>query len=103
MLQVAHLISIADAYKVAAGVESDTTVSNRVFGDTKKLSALRRGADITVGRFNSAFDWFRSNWPAGAAMPAILSPSEPESTQSSTPDASARVRFDESVNPEGGA
>ncbi|MEE2860864.1 MAG: hypothetical protein VYB46_08640 [Pseudomonadota bacterium] len=66
MIDMNSLIARADAYKVAAGVSEDTTVSHRVFGDTKKLSALRRGGDITVRRFNAAMAWFDQNWPAQA-------------------------------------
>ena len=71
-MDVKTLINIADLYKAAEGIEADSTVSHRVFGDTKKLSALRAGADITVGRFNAAMAWFASNWPAGADRPAVL-------------------------------
>lgn len=63
------LINIADAYKAAAGISKDTTVSSRVFNDGKKLAALRAGGDITVGRFNEAMAWFQKNWPAGAQPP----------------------------------
>lgn len=64
MIDTATLIERADAYKAATGITEDTTVSHRVFGDTKKLGALRRGGDITVRRFNAAMAWFAANWPA---------------------------------------
>lgn len=67
------LIDVADAYKAAAGLTVDKTVSHRVFGDSKKLRSLRAGSDITVSRFNAAMLWFASNWPDGADLPAILS------------------------------
>lgn len=69
MNEISHLLAVADAYKAALSIE-DTTVSARVFGDSKKLAALRNGADITVGRFNSALQWFASNWPQNAIWPA---------------------------------
>lgn len=69
MESIDRLLRIADAYKVAAGVPDDTTVSHRVFRDTKKLGALRDGADITVSRFNAALAWFTANWPEGAPLP----------------------------------
>lgn len=63
MMSIEALLARADAYKLAAGVDQDSTVSYRVFGDSKKLSALRSNADITVGRFNAAMRWFDENWP----------------------------------------
>jgi hypothetical protein len=72
-----HLVRAADAYRVAAKVSSETAVSHRVFGDTKKLSKLRDGsADITLKRLCAAFDWFAANCPEGPegdALRAILS------------------------------
>lgn len=68
MMQIAHLLELADAYQRAAPVE-DKTLSFRVFGDSKKLAALRADADITTQRFNSAVRWFAANWPDGAEWP----------------------------------
>lgn len=72
MMNVNHLLAIADAYKAAAGVSADTTVSSRVFGDSKKLTSLRSGSDITVGRYNHAIMWFEANWPVGVLPPSLL-------------------------------
>jgi hypothetical protein len=68
MLDIDHLLAVADAYKRALGLE-DVTVSHRLFGDSKKLSALRQGADITLGRFNSSLHWFSAHWPDEAEWP----------------------------------
>lgn len=68
MLNTAHLITLADAYRSATNTE-DKTVSSRVFQDSKKLGAIRTGADITVSRYNAALGWFSANWPEGAAWP----------------------------------
>jgi len=62
------LIRVADAYAQALGL-SDKTVSSRVFRDSKKLGAMRDGADITMGRFADAMRWFSENWPDGAEWP----------------------------------
>lgn len=76
MMQIAHLLELADAYQRAVPVE-DKTLSFRVFGDSKKLAALRADADITTQRFNAAVGWFAENWPEGAAWPdAIERPRE---------------------------
>ncbi len=64
MNTIETLLARADSYKEAAGIHHDSTVSHRVFGDSKKLSALRDGADITLRRFNEAMRWFDQNWPA---------------------------------------
>ena len=77
-MNVQDLLRIADAYKEADGLTVDSTVSHRVFGDSKKLSALRCGADITVGRFNAALQWFAANWPEGASRPEGLPPPSAE-------------------------
>lgn len=63
-MDINDLIARADEYKMAAGIVDDSTVSYRVFGDTKKLAAMRRGADITTRRFNAAMRWFDQNWPS---------------------------------------
>lgn len=72
MLDTAHLIAIADAYKLASGIDRDQTASYRIFGDSKKLSSLREGGDITVARFNASLDWLRVNWPEGHNLPEGL-------------------------------
>lgn len=72
MNEIGHLLSVADAYKRALKLE-DVTVSARVFSDSKKLGALRRGSDITVGRFNAALHWFSENWPEKARWPSHVS------------------------------
>lgn len=76
MNQIAHLIRLADTYLDATGVK-EVTLSHRVFGDSKKLTAIRNGADITLGRFNAAIIWFMDNWPEGAAWPEGI-PTSPE-------------------------
>lgn len=68
MTDISHLLSVADAYKAATGLE-DVTLSHRLFADSKKLTALRNGADITLGRFNASMLWLSANWPAGAKWP----------------------------------
>ena len=69
MIDTQALLNRADEYKMAAGVLEDKTVSHRVFGDSKKLTSLREGGDITVRRFNAAMLWFDQNWPLSANNP----------------------------------
>ncbi len=72
MYQISDLIIVADAYKRAAEVDADQTVSYRVFSDSKKLAALRDGGEITTRRFNAALNWFDANWPKACTRPAVL-------------------------------
>jgi hypothetical protein len=71
MIEIGNLLAVADAYMASTGVR-EVTLSHRLFGDSKKLTALRAGADITVGRFNGAMGWFSENWPDAAGWPASV-------------------------------
>jgi hypothetical protein len=68
MLQIAHLLALADEYQRVDPIE-DKTLSGRIFGDQKKLAALRDGSDITTARFNASVQWFSDHWPDGAQWP----------------------------------
>ena len=72
MTEIAHLLTLADAFIAATSIK-EVTLSHRVFGDSKKLAAIRGGADITLGRFNAALEWFSANWPEGAGWPEGIS------------------------------
>ena len=71
MSGIDQLLSLAREYASATGVEL-TTVSWRVFGDTKKLAAIVAGGDIQVRRFERALCWFAENWPEGRPWPASV-------------------------------
>lgn len=68
------LISVSVAFREAIGLAQETTLSHRVFGDTKTLAQLRAGSDITLGRYNRAMLWFATHWPDGIEAPAALAP-----------------------------
>lgn len=68
MNETSHLISLADEYLRATGTK-DVTLSFWVFNDSKKLTSLRAGSDITLGRFNAALRWFSEHWPENANWP----------------------------------
>lgn len=72
MIEIKHLLTVADEYRKATKVE-DKTISSRVFADSKKLTALRSGSDLTITRFNEAMRWFSENWPAKAKWPEKVS------------------------------
>ncbi|PYE89624.1 hypothetical protein [Phyllobacterium leguminum] len=78
MMNATHILILADAYKTALGIE-DKTVSSRVFDDSKKLTAIRFGSDLTLSRFNAALRWFDANWPEGVEWPeTVLRPATVE-------------------------
>lgn len=72
MLTMNDLFLIADAFRALSGIERESTLSHRIFGEAKKLSLLRSGGDLTLSRFLGALDWFAANWPADAEMPQAL-------------------------------
>lgn len=72
MIRVTDLLDVADAFRLATGLDKESTLSHRLFGDTKVLRRLRAGGEITVGRFNAAMQWFVQHWPAGADRPSVL-------------------------------
>lgn len=76
MIKISDLLAVADAYEAGTRLE-DVTLSHRLFADSKKLAALRAGADITVGRFNAAMLWLSDNWPVGAVWPVTVARPEP--------------------------
>ena len=68
MSGIDQLLALARSYAAAEGLEL-STVSWRVFGDTKKLGAIETGSDIQVRRFEKAVLWFSDHWPQGLAWP----------------------------------
>jgi hypothetical protein len=68
MDSIPALILVAEVYGQAAGLER-TTVSWRLFGDSKKLDALINGSDIQTRRFEAALRWLSDNWPQSVEWP----------------------------------
>jgi hypothetical protein len=71
MSSIDHLLRVADLYGSALSLER-STVSWRIFGDTKKLPAIHAGADIQVKRLERAMQFLSDNWPEGAEWPAEI-------------------------------
>jgi hypothetical protein len=65
---IARLIRVAAEYGSALSLER-STVSWRLFGDSKKLDGLVGGADIQVRRYETAMVWLSDNWPVDAVWP----------------------------------
>jgi hypothetical protein len=77
MITAQTLLKIIDQCLALTGLP-ETTLSYRIFEDTKKIADLRRGRDITLGRFGMAMRWLAANWPAGHALPEELQKWVPE-------------------------
>lgn len=71
MTGIDQILKVARAYGAAQNIEI-STVSWRVFGDTKKIAALECGADIQVRRFEQGMQWFSNNWPEAAEWPVDI-------------------------------
>jgi hypothetical protein len=68
MSAIDQLLRLTAEYERAAGVDT-VTASWRIFGDSKKLGALKDGKDIQVKRLEAALHWLSANWPADATWP----------------------------------
>lgn len=71
MPHVSHIIALSDAWLAATGLR-ETTLSNRLFGESKKLALLRAGFDLTTSRYRMALQWFADNWPDDADWPDMV-------------------------------
>lgn len=73
-ISLTPLLTAAARYQAAAMVRRESTVSHRIFGDTKKLAAIRLGeSGLTIDRYNAAMRWLRDHWPEGQPLPPELS------------------------------
>ena len=66
-----HLITLIEEYAEATGI-SPSRVGQLLFSSGAKYQQLVDGADITVGRLESAIRWFDANWPEGQPWPEGL-------------------------------
>lgn len=93
MLTVPNLIRIADRFRELADIPKETTLSHRMFGDSKKLRQLRdRSTDLTLSRFIGALSYLADNWPDDHPRPSDLDEfiawrSAPRSDDTPTPEA----------------
>ena len=72
MMNTNDLLSLIDQFAAASGGIKDTTLSYRMFGDSKKIRDLREGAGITLSRLNAALGWLSMHWPEGTGKPTAL-------------------------------
>ena len=78
---ISNLLTVIDTFQAMHPGLELVTLSYRVFGDSKKIDALRDDKEITVGRFNGAMEWFVGHWPDGEEMPDALRPYLPAAEQ----------------------
>lgn len=74
MITKQTLLQMADQFREACGIERETTLSFRIFDDSKRLTNLRGDGDITIGSFTKAMTYMAANWPEGRDLPAQLAP-----------------------------
>ena len=82
MFTIETLLSACDAFRLAAGIERESTLSSRIFDDGKRLGRLREGREITIGGFNAAMTYLAAHWPADHPVPEALQPYRPSPTPS---------------------
>ncbi len=68
MVTASDILRLAQIFAAATGVRL-TTISSRIFDDSKKLSAIEGGADLTLTRAGAAMQWFSDNWPDSESWP----------------------------------
>lgn len=75
---IRRLLAVIDAFLEAEPLK-ETTLSFRIFNDSKTISLLRNGADITTGRMQSAIEWMSDRWPSDARWPIGVARPRPNS------------------------
>ena len=71
MIDIFTLIRTLESFASAVDVK-ESTLSHRIFKDTTKIGAMREGSDITVRRFNHAFQYMSDRWPDEVPRPIAI-------------------------------
>ena len=58
------LLRLITKYQELTG-ESDSWISNKLFGNGTKLPAFREGGGMDIAVYERAIHWFTENWPKG--------------------------------------
>jgi hypothetical protein len=77
-----QLIILIKTYASAKGL-STSRVATLVFNHGTMYERLIDGADITVGRLETAVRWFSTNWPESTPWPEGISRPPPQTPSSS--------------------
>lgn len=81
-----QLLRLTREYERKANV-GKTTLSYRLFRDSKKLRAIEAGADLQTRRLEAALAWLSANWPAAAQWPSDIPRPPPAPPPSDHPPA----------------
>lgn len=65
MIDLHDLFPLFDEFCRVAGI-SQSTLSSRLYRESKKISLMRSGGGLTVDRYNETVLYLDMNWPDGA-------------------------------------
>jgi hypothetical protein len=69
---ITAFLALVDRYRVeCAGDLKDITASMRIFKDSKKVTMLRAGGDLSTARLILATEAIRTLWPNDATIPHV--------------------------------
>ncbi len=63
-----HILLLSEEWLRRTGLR-ETTLSSRLYGESKKIASLRKGSDLTLSRYRDSLQWFHENWPPNAIWP----------------------------------
>lgn len=73
LIDLTDLLPLFGEFCRAAGIR-ETVLSNRIYGESKKIRLLREGVtDLTVARYNHTLRYLADHWPDGAVWPESVS------------------------------
>lgn len=68
MVDIKQFLELVKRFGEVKGL-AETTVSLRLFNDTRRLRILREGGDLGVRKAEVAVRYMSDQWPAGVAWP----------------------------------
>ena len=71
MIDLSELFPLFDEFCRLSGI-SESTLSSRLYGESKKIALLRAGGGLTVDRFNYTVRYLDGLWPEGAVWKSKL-------------------------------
>ncbi len=71
MMMTQQIVQLADRYSKHEGM-AVSTLSMRLFCDSRKIDNLRDGKDLLTKRFEAAVRFFDQNWPSSLEWPSDI-------------------------------